>query len=376
MESRWSIALRPIKFSQILGQSHIINFFQRVLSDFYTNPNKKLPVGALFGGRSGVGKTTLARVIAASLNCPNRKGSVEPCGVCASCKSIRFGKSSDVLEIDASYFGLVDNVRDLRERLNSYSYQTYRVVILDECHMMSKEAFNVLLKMLEEPPEKVVFILVTTEVEKVLDTVRSRLVEFRFRIVVWSAVWKMASRILSRLHMTADEAALEKMYKISGYNVRDFFMSLEHLTKVCEGSITKAVIEENFGDVFVMDSILDAICAGNYESAVEQYERFASYEVDFDIFISRFLDFIIERLRDYLKKGGAETFLYASIVKIIYKFLQNKVRLKGVIAAKVLFFEIVSQLTKGDFGLKRESKKDKLVDGEEIFNILLTKKQD
>jgi DNA polymerase III gamma/tau subunit len=160
---------------------------------------------------------------------------------------------------------------------------------------------------------------------------------------------------------------------MSGYNVRDFFMTLEHLTTVCSGSITKEVIEENFGNVYIMDGILDALCSADYEKAVEEYENYSSYEIDFDMFISRFLDYIIERLRMYLRKGGEEVFLYASIVKIIYKFLQNRVKLKGVVAAKVLFFEIVSQITKGDFGLKRLSKTEKLIDGEEIFNLLTTK---
>lgn len=368
MDSRWSITLRPIKFKTVLGQSHVRNFFGKVLGDFYSR-GKKLPVGFLFGGRSGVGKTTLARVVAASLNCPNRKG-VEPCGVCESCQGIRYGKSGDVIEVDASFFGLVDNVRALRERLSSYSFQTYRVVILDECHMMSKESFNVLLKLLEEPPDKVVFILITTEVDKVLDTVRSRLVEFRFRAVPWQPIWMMTQAILKKFKITAEELPLCKLYQISGFNVRDYFMSLEYLAGVCDGFITQKLVEESFGDIFVYDVVLDALCSADLDRAISEYEKYSIYDVDFELFVSRFVDFVVDKLREQLRQGSERALVYSAIVTLCYKFLQMRMRLKGITAAKVLFFDIVSHLTKGSFGIQKQSKYSKVVKEDEIFDLL------
>ena len=122
--------------------------------------------------------------------------------------------------------------------------------------------------------------------------------------------------------------------------------------------------------MFIYDTILDALCSGDYERAVAEYDKFASFEADFDLFLSGFIDFVIEKLRGFLRKGGEEVFLYSAIVTIVYKFIQSKVSLKGVVAAKVLFFEIVGHLTKGSFGLTRTSKKDKVVNAEEIFDLL------
>lgn len=159
---------RPTSFQQMVGQDEVLQSLRVALQQ------GRVPHAFLFSGSRGVGKTTSARILARCLNCA--KGPTpEPCGTCATCVSILDGSNPDVLEIDAASNNLVDDVRRLRETVGFATMQSrYRVVILDEAHMMTKNAFNAFLKTLEEPPPGVVFVLATTELHKVPDTIRSR----------------------------------------------------------------------------------------------------------------------------------------------------------------------------------------------------------
>jgi len=158
---------RPQKFSEIVGQEHVVAALRNAAAE------DRLGHAYLFSGPRGTGKTSTARILAKVLNCENPVGG-EPCGVCPPCKSIEAGNSFDVTELDAASHTGVDNMRDLIASTALASPGRTRLYILDEVHMLSKGASAALLKTLEEPPDHVVFILATTDPEKVLPTIRSR----------------------------------------------------------------------------------------------------------------------------------------------------------------------------------------------------------
>jgi DNA polymerase III subunit gamma/tau len=367
MQRRWNILYRPRNFQSVVGQEHVVLFFQKVLANWFEKKDL-LPIGVLFGGPSGVGKTTLARVVAASLNCSNRNG-VEPCGECKSCRDIFIG-AGGILEIDAAFFGLVDNVRNLRQRLSSYAFTSYQVVILDECHMMSREAFNVLLKLLEEPLDKVFFILVTTATDKVIETVRSRLIEFRFKSLKWTVVYPYISNLLRSEGVSCEsEDIVKKLYTMSDYNFRELLVMLEQAAVVGDGKISFDVVQRLYGNLSVFDSIIDALVEGDFVRAINEFDEYKSMQSDFSIFLSGFLDVVTERLRTGLRTGDSRSPIYLAIIKSVYELLGMHLTTKGDVQAKLLFANVVQLVRGAEVGLGA----GKALNEEDVFNLLTRK---
>lgn len=366
MATRWNLKYRPKKFGEVLGQKHIVDFFEIVLNGYYEN-QKLLPAGALFGGSSGVGKTTVARIIAASLNCDKRIG-VEPCGECESCYRIIQGLGG-VLELDAGFCGSVKNIRELGDRLVSYSFAEYQVVIMDECHQMSKEALNALLKLLEEPPENVFFILVTTDVSEIVqksEAVVSRLLEFRFKPIRWIEIEKFLTGLLTNEVTSCSMELCRELYYLSGYNLREVLVMLEHLSVLGKGAVTKKLVKEVFGDVTVVKEIILQLKVGNFVKAVDLFDEFQVFQPDFKVFVRRFVDYLGSMLRQALKTGTRDGLLYGAMLKCTYGFISNRIVYQGKPAAKLLFHEIASKIG----GLSKSSTKPQPLKAEEVLGLL------
>lgn len=226
---------RPQNFSEVLGQNHIKITLQNEISA------NKLAQAFLFCGPRAVGKTTLARVLAKTVNCENRKdGEFEPCNKCASCLSITQGKNLDVVEIDAASNTGVDNVR---ENIISFSRlmpasSKFKVFIIDEVHMLSISAFNALLKIIEEPPTYVIFILCTTEIQKVPLTIISRCERFDFKRISVTDIVKKLSLIASKENIEIDMEVLEAVARRSGGHLRDAESLLGQIFSLGDKKIT------------------------------------------------------------------------------------------------------------------------------------------
>jgi DNA polymerase-3 subunit gamma/tau len=277
-----------------------------------------------------------------------------------------------VVEVDASFFGLVDNIRALRDQLQMYSISAYKVVILDEAHMMSKEAFNVLLKLLEEPPEKTLFILCTTESEKVLETVRSRLLEFRFTAINRDKVLGYLLALTEREKVKCDTAVFERLYRLSNDNLRDVIVSLEQLALLGEGEVTKELTAKTFGDIFVFEKILDGIRSGDYGIVMELYREYNSFYTDFLRFLNGFLTIAGDRFLVAIKMGSQDVLFYSTLFRAIYKFQQMTLSLKGEAAAGLFFHSIIMEVA-GEVTTQTLVSKEVLTE-EEALDLLMVDK--
>jgi len=370
-EVPWNLKFRPKKFSEVIGQTHIVQFFKIVLKHYYEK-QAGLPVGVLFGGHSGVGKTTLARIIAASLNCSSRQG-VEPCGVCSSCKHIIEGEGN-IFEIDASFFGSVGNMRDLRTRLSSYSFNSYEIVIVDEAHLLSREAASIFLKLLEEPPENVFFVLITTELHKILDTVRSRLLEFRFRIIRSDLIYKYLREILKEEKVECSDELIQKLYQLAQGNLRDVIVSLEQLSILGDGIITEEGVSMVCGDIHIYENVLKALLSANYAQAVDLYEKVALVQPDFKLFIDGFLSYLGGVFKEAIKSGDNIAVIYSLFFRRIYKFLSLPLGLGQFASVNLLFSDLIEVVkkTKGITTFTPQS--DDVISNKVVFELLANKK--
>jgi DNA polymerase-3 subunit gamma/tau len=261
---------RPQTFRDLVGQTHVTETLANAIR------NNRVAHAYIFSGARGVGKTTAARILAKALNCV--KGPTpEPCGECDSCKEIAAGTSLDVIEIDAASNRGIDQIRELREMVRyAPAAARSKVVILDEAHMLTGEASNALLKTLEEPPDRVIFVMATTEPENLVDTIRSRSQHFHFRALTFAEITGRLQEIAQKENLKIEPAALAVIARIAEGSLRDALSLLEQARAYCGDTISDKDVRELLGVVAddALDELVGAISTGSADRALALVHTF------------------------------------------------------------------------------------------------------
>jgi DNA polymerase III subunit gamma/tau len=265
---RW----RSQRFGELIGQEPIVTTLRNAVAA------DKIAHAYLFVGPRGTGKTSMARILAKAINCTERGADGEPCDRCPACVSIREGRAMDVIEIDAASHGLVEDARDLVMRaLTAPAELRRRVYIIDEVHMLSPHAFNALLKLVEEPPAHVVFILATTDTHKVPATVISRTQRFDFRRIPVPLIVAKLTRIVAADGAQADPEALEVIAQLADGGMRDAESLLDQVLAYAGDRVTPDSVREAVGlaDEAEIGLLIDAYLAGDAGVALDRIEALA-----------------------------------------------------------------------------------------------------
>lgn len=278
---------RPQLFSDVVGQEPIVTTLTQAVS------SKKLAQAYLFCGPRGTGKTTLARLLAKALNCKDLQNSSEPCNCCTSCKEITSGHSLDVLEIDGASNRGIDDSRRINETVAfAPAPGRYKIYIIDEVHMLTKEAFNALLKTLEEPPPNVKFFFATTEPHKVLPTIISRCQRFDLKRIPNSLILFKLKQICEHLQIEVSDEALLLLANRSEGALRDAESLLDQLICALPSPITKQQAAAFLGllpsELFF--SLDQAIAEGRLEFAVELSQKIFQEGIDLSLFLEELLE--------------------------------------------------------------------------------------
>jgi len=239
---------RPASFSELIGQEHVRTTLQNAIAQ------RRIAHGYILAGQRGTGKTTVARILARCLNCVQGP-TAEPCNVCSSCTEIAAGSSMDVIEIDAASNRGINEMRELRENVRFRpARDRYKVFIVDEAHQITSEAFNALLKTLEEPPEWVVFILCTTEVHKIPATIASRCQQFSFRSVDFVELIQRMRWICEQEGIAADDEVLSVLAQAGEGSVRDSLSALDQAIACCGATLNSQELRGLLG-LFSLDAL-------------------------------------------------------------------------------------------------------------------------
>jgi DNA polymerase III subunit gamma/tau len=265
---------RPQKFSEVIGQEHVTRTLKNALEQGRTAH------GYIFSGHRGIGKTTVARILAMTLNCRSSdKPVAEPCGVCESCTEIRAGNSVDVIEIDAATNRGIDEIRELREGTRYRpARDRFKIYILDEAHQITDAAFNALLKTLEEPPGHVVFMLATTQPEDIPQTIRSRCQHFSFRAVGFEEILNQLKDLAGRENIEADEDALALLAEAGDGSMRDALSILDQAIASSSGRLTAEQVRDLVGAApsGVLEEVMQAVAQGSSETVLRLVDKLIS----------------------------------------------------------------------------------------------------
>ena len=255
---------RPQTFDDLVGQQHVTETLKNAIK------NDRVAHAYIFSGARGVGKTTAARILAKALNCV--KGpTATPCGVCDSCKEITAGNSLDVIEIDAASNRGIDQIRELREMVRyAPAASRSKVVILDEAHMLTGEASNALLKTLEEPPDRVIFVMATTQPEDLEDTIRSRSQHFHFRALTFAEIAGRLEEIAQKENLKIAPGAMAVIARMAEGSLRDALSLLEQARAYCGDTIADKEVRELLGVVpdDALEELVGAIAEGSADRAL------------------------------------------------------------------------------------------------------------
>ena len=292
---------RPQVFEDVVGQ--------RLITDTLKNAilTERVAHGYIFSGARGVGKTTTARVLAKALNCAQGP-TVTPCGECPSCQEITAGNSIDVLEIDAASNRGIDEIRELRENVRYLpARDRYKIFIIDEAHMLTTEAFNALLKTLEEPPPRSLFILATTEPHKLPSTIQSRCQHFSFRLLDYQEIFSRLHWVCAQENIKADEGALSAVTQAAEGSMRDGLSLLDQVIASCGNQLEETRVRQVLGVVptQLLNNMVEAIHAGDSRRVLELLGQLATEGYE----LAHFCAELIRAVRNLMvaKSCGAES---------------------------------------------------------------------
>ncbi|WP_417908592.1 DNA polymerase III subunit gamma/tau [Candidatus Electronema sp. PJ] len=276
---------RPQNFAQVVGQQHIVRTLQNALL------RNRVPHALIFSGVRGTGKTTLARIMAKALNCESGQPP-EPCCACRSCKEIAAGSSVDLHEIDGASNRGIQEIRELKENIRFMPVMSrFKIIIIDEVHMLTTEAFNALLKTLEEPPAHVYFMFATTELHKVPVTILSRCQRYELKRVASKELAAHFARLAESEGITMEPAALNMVVRAAGGSVRDGLSLLDQLFSYCGEQVTAADAAEVLGMVGgeVIAGTAKALLTHDLAAALERLETVTRSGMDLKRFINELL---------------------------------------------------------------------------------------
>lgn len=327
---------RPQNFEELVGQTHITDLLRKLIE------SGRIAHAFLFCGPRGIGKTSCARILAKSLNCKNGP-TLKPCGACSACLEIANGNSFDVIEIDGASNRGIDEIRTIRENVKfAPSYGKYKIYIVDEVHMLTPDAFNALLKTLEEPPEHVKFIFATTEVHKVPATILSRCQRFDFKRIPVDIIMANLKCICLKENLQANEGALFAIAKAAQGSMRDALSILDQLSALSDKGIDAADVFSMLGMVeieFLFD-LTDALIARNCVKALDVFNQIIERGKD----IKQLGKDLTEHFRHLMivKVGGVSLnglIDYPAVVKQRLAAQADKITMAGILKAIELFIE-------------------------------------
>lgn len=295
---------RPKTFELVYGQDVIVKTLKNVIK------NDKLSHAYLFTGPRGTGKTSSAKLFAKAINCLNNKDG-DACNECENCKSFNNNSNPDIIEIDAASNNGVDEIREIKNKVSLVpSMSKYKVYIIDEVHMLSIGAFNALLKTLEEPPEYIIFILATTEPQKIPATIISRCQSFDFKSISHDKMKQCLENIISKENITIDDGAIEEIINNSKGGMRDAIGLLDQASAFCNNNITANDIEELSGNISIKQirTFLLNIMQKEYNVIFDSISNYSSNGKDFALICEKIINYIREGIL-YKKKINTDKIL-------------------------------------------------------------------
>ncbi len=336
---------RPKKFGEILWQDHVKLLLSNAVK------SGKISHSYLFSGPRGTGKTSVARILAKSVNCEHPIDGYEPCNSCDSCVEIDSGRTLDVVEMDAASNRGIDEIRSIRDKVFYMpSKLKYKIYIIDEVHMLTREAFNALLKTLEEPPEKTIFILATTEIQKVPETIISRCQVLEFRRIPPNFISSKLEEVCKAEKIEYEVKALDHISKEAAGGMRDALSMLEEVARFSNDKVTLKDTLSVLGNspIETVESYIGSILDGNVDALIHVVDSIKGQGID----IMSFLKSVVEYSSDKIKENDLVS---------IGKFAIDLIQLLRYEEKQFDFFKIMSAF---------EALKHKKVSSEEVVQFL------
>lgn len=315
-----ALKYRPRLLADLVGQEGSVKALSNALKR--AKDAGKLHQAYLFAGVRGTGKTSTARILARALNCVQGP-TAEPCGVCDPCRAAEQpDQNLDIVEIDAASRASVEDARALREQVQTRpAFCRYRVYIIDEVHMLSRQAFDALLKVIEEPPPHAVFVLATTELQEVPDTIKSRVQIFPFRLIPVPVIESRLQWVCDQEGVSAEGQALRLVAEAGQGSMRDALTTLDRVIAASEGSVQEELVREQLGIVpaFRVKGVLEALAAGDAATILDHCTALAEQGADWATFWRELITALRDRLEMETRasKGPQELLRWARVMQLL-----------------------------------------------------------